>query len=804
MAAKLCGEKICVACRDPIDKVEFKGRRVKPDIAERLHLHLLREPPWIHEKCRLSILHAEEWNCLCMGCLKWVEKGTFRGVSEDMIPFFTQKKCPLITKCCSRCHSDATQFVQTGRKRDRESFEGKDGRHWNGTDGRRKRTKSESAHIPTKEAMIRGLRSRAQMALQNPYPGNALTHPMEYQEHMNAKADGIVDILRLGFSPSDEPRDRWAVNKTVFRLEGFLHQANRKYSKSQWFVSTLLSQQGVSRRNRVGWCHSGVGMYPSNQSIHDAALIADRDAEIDRVLMDPNVELIGMYDDMNSVHIALMPSATGGKAVAARVGNVCMKNVSRLGLDLRVERVGESLLPEKFTFDIAVPFFMRNFGSALIGVYMKERSKDMQVWSRIVRPYGGPPVKNPDSPVSLDNVFLLLSSDTGFYSSSTIRQVIMEAGARLQGYLSSKLLITTGDFYAFWGAFELARTASGDNAYLRHLVPLPGVFHMGLNAQEAVFTIFKDILSTLCGDVFGRPMLSLPLKPLHRKYFLDLITVGWRLCRREVLRNIETAAVGSVDIIVLLNLFEEIVPVAVDIYSAYLAGDVPLFESLLMRSLRVFSQLGKERYVNCLLLYIMITEHWRSSHPEVYEKYTGSLSSFGEEEIELFHANVRPCTSRVRSSKQLARAITLHGATEAQKQEWLDVMGVPPAAGGHCREHIPDLDVKMKQSISKLFAHALECRSPTARAQEDAEGWVSPTLGKLNDRVFPIPLQRCTHLYKLPTVDVSKFKMQNEGWLSFRDIAVCGHPRGRTRDGCTECGKMLTYIAEEVIAGLRV
>jgi hypothetical protein len=152
------------------------------------------------------------------------------------------------------------------------------------------------------------------------------------------------------------------------------------------------------------------------------------------------------------------------------------------------------------------------------------------------------------------------------------------------------------------------------------MVPIPGVFHMGLNAQEAIFAWYQPVTSRLTSAVFGKALLSVPLKALHRKYFLDLLINGWRLCRRDILRRMEEIQEGNIDAILLLNLFEEVVPVALDLYAAFLDGDSSLFESLLLRSLRIYAQLGKENYVNCLLLFIGTTEYWRTHFPEVHEK----------------------------------------------------------------------------------------------------------------------------------------------------------------------------------------
>jgi hypothetical protein len=172
-----------------------------------------------------------------------------------------------------------------------------------------------------------------------------------------------------------------------------------------------------------------------------------------------------LFEHFNNIHMALMPNACGSRTRVAKVGNVVAKDISSVGLDLRVERVGDSMLPQEFTFEIVQPFLERNLGTAFVGTMMSERSKKMQVLSRHVRPYGGPPIAKEEGAIKMRDVFLVTSSPEGFHSSATIRKVIQTAtgpNTALRHYMDTHLLIVSADFHGYWGALEACRCARGE------------------------------------------------------------------------------------------------------------------------------------------------------------------------------------------------------------------------------------------------------------------------------------------------------------------------------------------------------
>ena len=192
--------------------------------------------------------------------------------------------------------------------------------------------------------MIAALRSRAASVLEkgtwlSDHPGDALIHSQQYWDYMNAQGDDLFDILLEGFSLNGTI-GKWDVAKTAFKLEGFLNQANRKYSATQKFVSVRMTQDGVSIRHRVAWSHIGVGGCPSKEGDNERAEIAAGQATLDAILEDEDVEMLAFFYHFNAVRVCLLPLANGARSRACKIGNVIIKNVTGIGLDLRVLRVG--------------------------------------------------------------------------------------------------------------------------------------------------------------------------------------------------------------------------------------------------------------------------------------------------------------------------------------------------------------------------------------------------------------------------------------------------------------------------------
>jgi hypothetical protein len=258
-----------------------------------------------------------------------------------------------------------------------------------------------------------------------------------------------------------------------------------------------------------------------------------------------------------------------------------------------------------------------------------------------------------------------------------MRNVLAEAVAKIGTYLLRRPMLVTGDWHAYWMVFMEVRLHPEKYG---HLVPYPGIFHIALNVCQAIFLWYAPIISWLWESATEKKV-PLPIRPLQRKHILDLICRGWRLCRRQLLAQWKKQEECGRDTIMMVHLFEEVLPVALDVYAAFLQGDMDLFESLLLRLLPIFAQFGKSNYVNCILLLIGTLEHWRLHFPDVYSRFRAALPLFSEEEIELLHSTVRDCGEQSRNSEQFALKVNLHGAVKDTVSQWNEALGVPDGSG---------------------------------------------------------------------------------------------------------------------------
>jgi hypothetical protein len=561
-----------------------------------------------------------------------------------------------------------------------------------------------------------------------------------------------------------------------------------------------LNMDGVPLRRLIGYCHGGIGMHVSNLKRQQEKDVAAFDESIQTTLKNPAVLKMVVLDDFNEHHPYLLKHI-GGAHAQCNVGNAILKDVTDTGVDLPVAVYGDSLLPRSFSPDLFATFFDRVLASGhLRGSYMDERSHAMEEWSRVVRPYGARRIRHPHSPVTLDGVQLLLSSSEGFHKYEEIEKVLQQVMDKLAPYLADRLMVLTGDWHTFWVVFRLVRLHP---EIFGHLVPLPGAFHIGLNAQQAIFKWYSPIVTILWGQV-SDTIVPLPLRPLQRKNVLDLLCRAWRQCRRSIVPKIAAAKCGR-DVIMLLHFFEEVLPVTLDVYSAFLDGDADLFEALLIRLLPIFAQFGKQNYVHALVLFVVITEHWRTNFREMHQKYRKAFNRFSEEEIELFHSTVRPCTNLCHDSEQLAARISVRGKMRDTVAEWNEALGVPEGGGGLCREWFADQEGKMKSAIVSLFEAAMTAPDPTVQMGKEGWEWISPTFSAVNDRAYPLGLQKQECVYGLHYVDMSheKIDIGSDGLAGAAlHLSGCGHP-GRRGALCPACCIATRRVAVEVLEALR-
>jgi len=810
----------CETCHDPIDGNDIQGRKLTLRECERLGLRCLKEPKWLCSKHYMDDKRLFEWNDLCLPCGVRKRHKSWKRIPPKMKLFF-DAICPCADQCCQDCYNDASHFIRTGKIRERERHNDR----WAGFQsvldvlrqsdqpGEGKPQEKKSAE-PSAEDIISELRERVMSVLEAEFGLSAMTHSEECIAHMNEHGRGLFDIFHSIFQPKvvRPEKDDWSRVATVTLLDCLLHQINPRHSATTWDMTKQMRSDGVPLRRLVGWCHGGLGMHPCNLSTEDEKDIAHNAQAIKDDLANEDEEEMMVLDDLNAHHPCQLRGPDGRLYVQVTVGNVILKKRESGGtkLGLRWDTYGDRLLPPVFSPGLFENFFSEVVSAGgLCGSYMGERPHRMEEWCRVVRPYASRTDQHPHSPVTLQGVRLLFSSDRGFHKEQDMEAVLRDAVGRLRDYLETRLMLVTGDWHTYWVVLKAMRL---NREVYGHLVPIPGAFHIALNAQQAIFQWYEPVVAPLWEAVTGKG-IPIPVRALQRKNILDLLCRGWRLCRPSVGKKVATNGECNRDVLLLQHFFEEVLPVALDVYSSFLQGDWDMYESLLLRLLPIFAQFGKQNYVNCSLLLIGTVEHWKAQFPELYARFRGSFNQYSEEEIELFHSTVRYCSKDVKDAEEFAKRINVHGANMASVTEWNDALGVPGRGSGRCREWQADDEIRMRDAIVRMFDAALLSMERTEGSagtsvspHKGKEGWEwdSVSLGKVNDRAYPLPLQRNASVYGLAYVDISEHKVaagQFDGKLLHP--SGCGH-NGRRGECCMSCLRLISFIGSEVMSALHV
>jgi hypothetical protein len=253
-----------------------------------------------------------------------------------------------------------------------------------------------------------------------------------------------------------------------------------------------------------------------------------------------------------------------------------------------------------------------------------------------------------------------------------------------------------------------------------------------------------------------------------------------------------------VEVAVLTKLFDDLIPVALDLYAVYLVGSMEDYECILLRGLELFMQLGKHHYVSVVLRFAATVQHWREKHPALYECFSKSMHCWTEEPVELFHASVRHIAEKQRTSMALADAINTHAVLKENLAEWVQELGGGIDSGGLCVDHIPAAAEKMSTAIGTLFKRVLGS-SGRCVFDEDEGVWRSQALGKFDDRCLPIALQHSVTVYGFTNLDVNVIKVHHDGFLDVGSVGRCGHHCSYADQNsvCRACTGLIAFVSKQ-------
>jgi hypothetical protein len=330
-----------------------------------------------------------------------------------------------------------------------------------------------------------------------------------------------------------------------------------------------------------------------------------------------------------------------------------------------------------------------------------------------------------------------------------------------------------------------------------NVVPLPGAFHVMLNAQEAVLKWYRPIVEKLWAAAYPRHKLPWFEVALQRKYILDLLCRGWKDAREWCISLGIRRASWPVEISSIFLLFEEYVPLCLDLYAIFLSGDFDAYERALYRSLFLFAQLGKGHYVQCVLLFVATVQNWRDSCPAFFEAFRKFYKFTSEEEVETFHSRVRKCAVRHRTAEDLARTVNFAGASLGTVMDWCHAAGVKSHHGGLPLDHHPEAVSAVSEAIKRLFEKAMFAPRPAVYTGKST--WKSSVLGPFSDRMLPLAVQACKGLRGMIGIDISKHKVKHKGCVVLGQRTLCGHVVLEPGQACPQCTNMMREVSKNVL-----
>ncbi|KAJ3266614.1 hypothetical protein HK104_006095 [Borealophlyctis nickersoniae] len=171
----------------------------------------------------------------------------------------------------------------------------------------------------------------------------------------------------------------------------------------------------------------------------------------------------------------------------------------------------------------------------------------------------------------------------------------------------------------------------------------PDSMHVRLNLQQAILNLAYDIIMPiwLCGFKDAKFNL-VKVRPIRRIAILSYVNLAWLSVRDEIRPHF--AASHNIITQTLLWLFDEAIPLALDVPTLLSTGDLCVIRKTLGRDLPLFQRLGKPNYV-------IVTTYALS----MIEFFDDSPVHVKSEDLEVFHSVVRAATPYCDSHDQQFR-----------------------------------------------------------------------------------------------------------------------------------------------------
>jgi hypothetical protein len=332
-----------------------------------------------------------------------------------------------------------------------------------------------------------------------------------------------------------------------------------------WMMSDLLHTAGVSVVVRRLLFRMGIGMEPSHIPQRQKKMIAAHAARINRMLGEVRRCFVLIADDFNAFWRRKLPAKTSWSD-AANITNAILKEMDVLADELRADQFAGIVVPLAFCGSEVAEIVSDLWTADNVRPYEECRLPELEAASFRVAPYSN----REDETATLDMCGVhFLDSFADPFKGQNICKTLASLSRRLAPVLRDHYMFVTGDYYLFRYVMHLMTKFPAE---FGHFIPIPGPFHIGLNAQEGVFAAYWPVIARLWRETFPEKAAPCVKDPVERKYVLDMLQRAWNLCGNECLTMVRSEAEWPIEVTGLVSLFTEHLPLSVDLHSCFLAG----------------------------------------------------------------------------------------------------------------------------------------------------------------------------------------------------------------------------------------
>ena len=634
------------------------------------------------------------------------------------------------------------------------------------------------------------------------FAGHALEDVIEYERHVDGNAGGLFSLL-LSALPNDTVATK---RKLAMILELFGHLVDPTYSKTVWELTEVLHSVGASDRQMRGFCEKGLAMCSSKLHQHWKLENQRHDSRLSKIIGAPGQQLMLVTDDFHQIERGRgVPKKNGRFNAAFHVANAILKDMTNRGPYVPVSEYPECVTPAVCSVDAVVAWAAEVWERLRGKFYFGTRLKFLEKIASTLQPYGGSDADDSwDNPISMGNVTLFKCYDNPFKKPEDIDAVYVEISQALMASLALYHMPATGDWYAFSNLYYLRLS---NPAQFGHFIPIPGAFHVGLNAQQAVFSTFSPIITQVWKAVFPRKKLDPDPDPRERKFALEIACEAWKKCRTCCLTLVANLDKVPVDVIFMLNFFEEFLPLCLDAYALFLSSDFGRYEEVLLRLLRMFIQLGKNHYVLCTCIFVANLMHWKTHLPNLYCEMRAKLRFCSEEEVEIFHSLIRPHVRSKKSSKEVALEVNAYGGNMKMLQTWRPHKPKRKGCIRKAAQLTTERILTASRTVNAMFKKGISVDSPCTEAEKPGH-LLSRVLGEFDESGLPYCLQRASVRLRGCGAIRNEDREECDGWVDIGSRRLCGHGKAG-KGSCQACLASTAAVVREMmtqstIRGLKI